>query len=161
MKKVLAILLCFMVFLALAGCKAEKESFRIEDLGIDVKMRPGKQANVSHENNAMLISNAENGNTLGVISVEIIEGKNIHEIYDAYIAGGAGEITKTELSDNLIFVDILNEVYSEVLGNSVDKMYCFIFYDESIGTVLYGRFFEDNERDYVIGLAKSIEVVKT
>ena len=47
-----------------------------------------------------------------------------------------------------------------MLGERVDKMYCFIFYDEATGMMLYGRFFENSERDYVISLAKSIEVIE-
>ena len=72
-----------------------------------------------------------------------------------------GEKTKTELSDDLIFVEIINKVDSVALGERVDKAYCFIFYDESTGALLFGRFSENSERDYVISLAKSIEVTNT
>ena len=69
-------------------------------------------------------------------------------------------LTQKELSDKLIFVEIINTVDSVVQGERVEKIYCFIYYDESTGALLFGRFSENSERDYVISLAKSIEVVK-
>ena len=114
---------------------------------------------VSQDNDIMLVSDIKNNDAIGVISIVKEEGMNIDEIYDTYIIGD-GERTKTVFSDELIFVEIINKVDSVVLGERVDKMYCFIFYDESTGTLLFGRFFENSERDHVISLAKSIEVLK-
>ncbi len=159
MKKLLAILLCLVLCLFFVGCNSKKEIFVFDNLGIEVKMQIDETISVSQDNNTMLISDIKNNDAIGVISVAKEEGKNINEIYDTYIIGD-GERTETELSDNLIFVEIINRVDSVVLGERVDKMYCFIFYEENTGAVLYGRFFENSERDYVISLAKSIEVVK-
>ena len=159
MKKLSAIFLCILFCLTLISCKSEKETFVFDDLKIEVKMQVGENVRATHENTTMLFTNAEKGYYLGVVSVVKEEGKNINEIYDTYIIGD-GEKTKTELSDNLIFIDISNKIDSVVLGERVDKMYCFIFYDEATGMMLYGRFFENSERDYVISLAKSIEVDK-
>lgn len=159
MKKLSAIFLCILFCLTLISCKSEKETFVFDDLKIEVKMQVGENVRATHENTTMLFINAEKGYDLGVVSVVKEEGKNINEIYDTYIIGD-DEITKTELSDNLIFIDISNKIDSVVLGERVDKMYCFIFYDKATGTMLYGRFFENSERDYLISLAKSIEVDK-
>ena len=159
MKKLSAIFLRILFCLTLISCKSEKETFVFDDLKIKVKMQVGENVRATHENTTMLFTNAEKGYDLGVVSVVKEEGKNINEIYDTYIIGD-GEKTKTELSDNLIFIDISNKIDSVVLGERVDKMYCFIFYDEATGMMLYGRFFENSERDYVISLAKSIEVDK-
>ena len=159
MKKLSAIFICLVIGLTFISCKSEKETFVFDDLKIKVKMQVGEHARATHENTTMLFNKNEKGYDLGVVSVVKEEGKNINEIYDTYIIGD-GEITKTELSDNLIFIDISNKIDSVVLGERVDKMYCFIFYDEATGTMLYGRFFENSERDYVISLAKSIEVIE-
>lgn len=158
MKRVLTLFMCLIVCLAFASCGNEKETFAFDDLGIEVKMKIDETISVSHDDKTMLISNSKNNEAIGVISVVKEKGNNINEIYNTYITGN-GEKTKTELSDNLVFVEIKNKVDSVVLGERVDKMYCFIFYDESTSTLLYGRFFENIERDYVISLAKSIEVI--
>ena len=154
MKKAFVFCLCFVMCLMFVGCGYEKEAFVFDDLEFEVKMRLDEQARAAKENTTMLISNVETGSSLGVISVAKMENKNIHEIYETYIIGG-GDKTKTEISDKLIFVDIMHGVDSEV-----PEMHCFIFYDEATGAVLYGRFFQNCERDYVIHLAKSIEVSK-
>ena len=159
MKKALTLFMCLIVCFTFAGCGNEKETFSFEDLGFVVKMQIDETISVSHTDKTMLISNSENNENIGVISVVKEKGKNINEIYDTYIIGD-GEKIKTELSDNLIFVEIINKVDSVALGERVDKAYCFIFYDESTGALLFGRFSENSERDYVISLAKSIEVVK-
>ena len=159
MKKLVTIFMCLVMCVFFVGCENKKESFVFDDFGIEVRMLLGVHARASHDNDSLIINNAEKGYCLGVISVDKQIDKNINEIYDTYIVGD-GEKTKTELSDNLIFVEIINKVDSVALGERVDKAYCFIFYDESTGTLLFGRFFENSERDYVISLAKSIEVVK-
>ena len=159
MKKALTLFMCLIVCFTFAGCGNEKETFSFADLGFVVKMQIDETISVSHTDKTMLISNSENNEAIGVISVVKEEANDINEIYNTYVTGN-GEKTKTQLSDNLIFVEIKNQVDSVVLGERVDKMYCFIFYDESTGTLLFGRFFENSERDYVISLAKSIEVVK-
>lgn len=159
MKKAVTLFMCLIVCLTFAGCGNEKETFSFEDLEIEVKMKIDETISVSHTDNTMLISNSKNNDTIGVISVVKEKADNINEIYNICITGN-GEKTKTKLSDNLIFVEIKNKVDSVILGERVDKMYCFIFYDENTGAVLYGRFFENSKRDYVISLAKSIEVVK-
>ena len=157
MRKLLSILLCLIMCILFVGCNSTKEIFVFDNLGIEVKMQIDETINVLHDDKAMLISNIKNNDALGVISVFKEKGKNINEIYDTYITG-SDEITKTELSDDLIFIDFINKVDSVMLGERVDKMYFFIFYDENTETVLYGRFFENCERDHVISLAKSIEV---
>ena len=81
-------------------------------------------------NKFWVISDIKSNDAIGVISVAKEEGKNINEIYNMYIIGD-GERTKTELSDNLIFVEIINKVESVVHGERIDKMYCFIFYEEN------------------------------
>ena len=159
MKKLATILICLVMCVLFVGCENEKESFVFDDFGIEVKMLLGAHAKASHDNESLIINNAEKGYYLGVISVDKQKDKNINEIYDTYIIGD-GEKIKTELSDNLIFVEIINKVDSVALGERVDKAYCFIFYDESTCALLFGRFSENSERDYVISLAKSIEVVK-
>ena len=159
MKKFATVLICLGICVFFVGCEDEKECFVVNNLGIEVKMKIDETINVSYENNTMLISNNKNNEDIGVISVVKEKGKSINEIYDTYITG-RGERTKTVLSDELIFVEIINKVDSVILGERVDKMYCFIFYDKNEETVLYGRFFENSERDSVISLAKSIEVVK-
>ena len=159
MKKALTLFMCLIVCFTFASCGNEKETFSFDDLGFMVKMQIDETISVSHTDKTMLISNSENNESIGVISVVKEEANDINEIYNAYFTGN-GEKTKTELSDNLIFVEIKNKVDSVVHGERVDKMYCFIFYDESSSILLYGRFFENSERDYVISLAKSIEVVK-
>ncbi len=158
MKKLATVLICLVMCVFFVGCNSTKEIFVFDNLGIEVKMQIDETISVSQDNNSMLISDIKNNDAIGVISVAKEEGKNINEIYDNII--GDGERTEIELSDNLIFVEIINRVDSVVLGERVDKMYCFIFYEENIGALLYGRFFENSERDYVISLAKSIEVVK-
>ena len=160
MKKLATVLICLVMCVLFVGCENEKESFVFDDFGIEVKMQIDETIIVSQDNNAMLISDIKSNDAIGVISVVKEKGKNINEIYDKYIVGD-GERTKTELSDNLIFVEIINRVDSVVHGERIDKMYCFIFYEENTDAVLYGRFFESNERDYVISLAKSIEVTNT
>ncbi len=160
MKKLATVLICLVMCVLFVGCENEKESFVFDDFGIEVKMQIDETIIVSQDNNAMLISDIKSNDAIGVISVVKEEGKNINEIYNMYIIGD-GERTKTELSDNLIFVEIINRVDSVVHGERIDKMYCFIFYEENTDAVLYGRFFESNERDYVISLAKSIEVTNT
>ena len=159
MKKFATVLICLGICVFFVGCEDGKECFVFNDLGIEVKMKIDETISVSYENNTMLISNNKNNEDIGVISVVKEKGKSIHEIYDTYITG-RGERTKTVLSDELIFVEIINKVDSAFLGERVDKMYCFIFYDKNEETILYGRFFENSERDSVISLAKSIEVVK-
>ena len=159
MKKAIGIFMCLVIGLFFVGCESEKESLVFEDLEIEVKMQVGEDKRAVQGNTVILIEDAAKGYSLGVISVDKTKGKTIDEIYDTYIVGG-GEKEKTELSDNLIFIDVLNEVDSVVLGERKDKMYCFIFYDKKTGAVLYGRFFENNERDDVINLAKTIEVIK-
>ena len=160
MKKFATVLICLGICVFFVGCEDGKECFVFNDLGIEVKMKIDETISVSYENNTMLISNNnKNNEDIGVISVVKEKGKSINEIYDTYITG-RGERTKTVLSDDLIFVEIINKVDSVFLGERVDKMYCFIFYDKNEETVLYGRFFENSERDSVISLAKSIEVVK-
>ena len=160
MKNTFLVFLCLLMCLTFVGCGYEKELFVFEDLEIKVKMQLGEHASASHDNNTLLINNAEKGHSLGVISVDKQKDKNINEIYDVYIVGD-GEKIKKELSDKLIFVEIINTVDSVVQGERVEKIYCFIYYDESTGALLYGRFFENSERDYVISLAKSIEVRNT
>ena len=159
MKKFATVLICLGICVFFVGCEDGKECFVFNDLGIEVKMKIDETISVSYENNTMLISNNKNNEDIGVISVVKEKGKSINEIYDTYITG-RGERTKTVLSDELIFVEIINKVDSVALGERVDKMYCFIFYDENTGAVLYGRFFENSERDYVIILARTIEVEK-
>ena len=159
MKKLATVLICLVMCVFFVGCEKEKESFVFDDFGIEVKMLLGVHARASHDNDSLIINNAEKGHYLGVISVDKQKDKNINEIYDTYIIGD-GEKIKKELSDNLIFVEIINKVDSVALGERDDKAYCFIFYDESTGALLFGRFSENSERDYVISLAKSIEVVK-
>lgn len=154
MKKTLSFFLCLIICFIFAGCKNGKESYVFADLGIEVKMQVDETISVSRDNNGILISDIESNDAIGVISVSKEKGKNINEIYDTYIIG-EGEFIKTEISDNLIFVEV-----SAVLGERVDKMYCFIYYDENTEAVLYGRFFSNNERDYVISFAKAIEVAK-
>ena len=157
MKKALTLFMCLILCLTFAGCGNKKETFAFDDLGIEVKMKIDEAISVSCDDKAMLISNSKNNEAIGVISLVKEKENNINEIYNTYITGN-GEKTKTELSDNLIFVEIENQVNSEVAGERVDKTYCFIFYDENTSTLLYGRFFENIERDYVISLAKTIEV---
>ncbi|MBQ5590821.1 MAG: hypothetical protein IIU65_03995 [Clostridia bacterium] len=159
MKKLATVFICLVMCVFFVGCEDGKESFVFNDLGIEVKMKIDETISVSHDNNTMLISNNKNNEDIGVISVVKEKEKSINEIYDTYIIGD-GERIKTELSDNLIFVEITNKVDSVALGKRLDKAYCFIFYDESTGALLFGRFFENSERDYVISLAESIEVVK-
>ena len=160
MKKLATVLICLVMCVFIVGCENEKESFVFDDFGIEVKMQIDETIIVSQDNNAMLISDIKSNDAIGVISVVKEKGKSINEIYDTYITG-RGERTKTVLSDELIFVEIINKVDSVILGERIDKMYCFIFYEENTDAVLYGRFFESNERDYVISLAKSIEVRNT
>ena len=159
MKNKACLLLSILFLFLCVGCSGSKTKFVFDDFGIEVKMQIDETISVSQDNNTMLISNIKNDDAIGVISVAKEERKNIDEICDTYIIGD-GERTKTELSDNLIFVEIINKVDSVILDERVDKMYCFIFYDKNEETVLYGRFFENSERDSVISLAKSIEVVK-
>ena len=159
MKKALTLFMCLIVCFIFAGCGNEKETFSFVDLGFVVKIQIDETISVSHTDKSMLISNSENNEAIGVISLVKEEVNDINEIYNTYITGN-GEKTKTELSDNLIFVEIINRVDSVVHGERIDKMYCFIFYDENTGAVLYGRFFENSERDYVISLARTIEVEK-
>ena len=159
MKKLMAIFLCLVMCIVFVGCENEKESLIFEDFGIEVQMQIDETISVSQDNNTILVSNIKDNDAIGVISVDKQNDKNINEIYDTCISGN-GEKSKTELSDKLIFVEITNKVDSVVLGERIDKIYGFIFYDESIGAVLYGRFFQNSERDYVMNLAKSIEVVK-
>ena len=160
MKNKVCLLLSILFLLLCVGCSESKTKFVFSNFGIEVKMQIDETIIVSQDNNAMLISDIKSNDAIGVISVAKEEGKNINEIYNMYIIGD-GERTKTELSDNLIFVEIINRVDSVVHGERIDKMYCFIFYEENTDAVLYGRFFESNERDYVISLAKSIEVTNT
>ena len=160
MKNKVCLLLSILFLLLCVGCSESKTKFVFSNFGIEVKMQIDETIIVSQDNNAMLISDIKSNDAIGVISVAKEEGKNINEIYNMYIIGD-GERTKTELSDNLIFVEIINRVDSVVHGECIDKMYCFIFYEENTDAVLYGRFFESNERDYVISLAKSIEVTNT
>ena len=159
MKNKVYLLLSLLFLLLCVGCSESKTKFVFSNFGIEVKMQIDETISVSHTDKTMLISNSENNEAIGVISVVKEEANDINEIYNTYVTGN-GEKTKTQLSDNLIFVEIKNQVDSVVLGERVDKMYCFIFYDENTSILLYGRFFENIERDYVISLAKSIEVSK-
>ena len=159
MKRLTVLCLCFVICLTVVACKSTKSEFVFEDLRIAVKMYVDDTVKVAYDDHAMLVTDAQSGDSLGVISVSRVENKNIDEIYNAYISVGKSDVVRTEISDKLIFLDVSNNVYSEVLGNSLDKVYCFIFYDKNTSAVLYGRFFESNDRNNIINLAKSIETV--
>ena len=157
MKKIVTVLMCLAICIAFCGCEKDKEIFVFDDFGIEVKMRTDKTVCVSHDKSSMLISDVKSGDPLGVISVDKQKDTNINKIYDLYVIGD-GEKIKTELSDNLMFVEIIYKVDSVALGERDAKAYCFIFYDESTGALLFGRFFEICECDFIIDLAKSIEI---
>lgn len=159
MKKISIVFMCLLICVGFVGCKNEKESFIFDDLGIEVKIEIDETISISHDKNAMLVSNIKDNATIGVISVDKQEDKTIDGIYDTYIIGG-GEKTKTKLSDNLIFVEIINNPDSAILDENAQTTYCFIFYDEDTGALLFGRFFKNSKRDCLMDLAKSIEISK-
>lgn len=157
MKRIICLILLLMV--SFTGCGSTKTEFLFKDLGFKTEIDFGESVTVSHENKTLLVCDLDSGDSIGVISADKIEGKSINEIFDFYVGSGEG-IKKTNISDNLIYFDYQNEIDSVYIDNRVEKMYCFIFYEENTGAVLYGRFFENSERDYVISLAKSIEVAR-
>ena len=66
-------------------------------------------------------------------------GKNINEIYDTYIIGD-GEKTKTELSDNLIFIDhkiFEDSLLVNFLSNSFDNSLIIICNALLAGILIY------------------------
>ena len=82
MKKALTLFMCLIVCFTFAGCGNEKETFVFDDLGIEVKMKIDETISVSHTDKTMLISNSENNEVIGVISVVKEEVNDINEIYN-------------------------------------------------------------------------------
>lgn len=158
MKKITAICLAVLLIISFAGCGSNKESYLFKSMGLDVRMSPDTSMKIACDDKGIYVADIQNGSSLGVISVDKNEGKTLSEIYDTYLLGGNAKVTKNEISKKLIFADVLSETESQYVGTVVDKMYCFVFYDEKTGAVLYGRFFENCDRELVLNLAKSIEV---
>lgn len=138
--------------------KTTEKSFDMKDFGIMVKMEIAESFEVTGEFTSLIFKNKGTEDMVGMISVSKVENSTLDKIYNSYFL--SGEIVKTKISDNLIFADVTTKGDSPVLGGNTDKTRCFLFYDKKNSIALYGRFFENCDRNMIMELAKSVKVVK-